>query len=163
CPRSSTRPALARGGGSRGHRCWPPWLRTPPPSRTRRTGGTASNCAAAAWTRPRSPPSSRSPSPSPPAAMPGCPSRPPPGCTTPPLRRFDPTIQAHSHGFLNVFGAGVLAHARRLDEGQVRPILEDQDPSHFAFDAAGFHWGDCRATAEEVAAARRDAVVSFGS
>jgi hypothetical protein len=80
-----------------------------------------------------------------------------------PVRRFDPGVQTYMHGFLNAFGAGVLGHAHRLKEEDLRAILEDEDPIHFACDEAGFRWRDLRATPDQVAAARREAVVSFGS
>src|SRR5439155_23923759 len=37
-----------------------------------------------------------------------------------PLRHYDSAVQTHVHGFLNAFGAGVLAHARKLSEDQGR-------------------------------------------
>jgi hypothetical protein len=80
-----------------------------------------------------------------------------------PVRHFDPGVRTRMHGFLNVFGAGVLAHARQLSEEQVREIVEDEDATHFAFDEAGFAWKQRRATAEEIAAARSRFVLSFGS
>jgi hypothetical protein len=79
-----------------------------------------------------------------------------------PIRRFDPGLRVTMHGFVNVFGAAVLAHARGLDEEQLRPILEDEDAGNFGFDADGFRWKDYRAGTEEIATARRQ-VVSFGS
>jgi hypothetical protein len=80
-----------------------------------------------------------------------------------PIRHFDNGVQTHMYGFLNVFGAGVLAHARGLDQDQVRQVIEDEDAKDFVFDDAGFRWKDIRATTEEIAAARRSAVISFGS
>src|SRR5262249_55594976 len=80
-----------------------------------------------------------------------------------PFRRLDPGLEVQAHGFLNVFGAGVLAHARGLPEEQVRAILEDEDPGHFSSDEASFHWQDVRATTAEIRAAREEAVISFGS
>jgi hypothetical protein len=80
-----------------------------------------------------------------------------------PVRRFDSSVQTHMHGFVNVFVAGVLAHARRLEEGTLRRILEDEVPEHFVFDATGLRWGDQVATVEEIRAARRDSILSFGS
>ena len=80
-----------------------------------------------------------------------------------PLRRFDAGVQAHVHGFLNVFGAGALGHAHGLNEDELRAILTDEDAGHFACDEAVFRWRDLRATPEQVAAARREAVTSFGS
>jgi hypothetical protein len=80
-----------------------------------------------------------------------------------PLRHFDRGIQTKMHGFLNVFGAGVLAHALKLTEGQVREIVEDEDASDFGFDEIGFGWKQYHAMTEEVAAARCHFVLSFGS
>jgi hypothetical protein len=79
-----------------------------------------------------------------------------------PIRCFDRGVQAFMHGFLNVFAAGVLAHARQLAAEQVRRIIEDQDSANFAFDDDGLRWKDFRATVAEIRAARRS-VVSFGS
>jgi hypothetical protein len=79
-----------------------------------------------------------------------------------PVRRFDAGVQATMHGFLNVFGAAVLAHARGLDQVQLLPILLDEEPADFRFDADGFRWRDQHASLAEMEAARR-LVVSFGS
>jgi hypothetical protein len=80
-----------------------------------------------------------------------------------PLRHLDPGLQAPMHGFVNVFVAGVLAHARSLGAEQVQAVLEDEDASHFSFTDEGLRWQDLRASTEEVAAARRELVFSFGS
>ena len=80
-----------------------------------------------------------------------------------PLRRFDAGVQTYMHGFINVFTAGVLAHARGLDEEELRAVLADEDPSAFVFSADGLHWRDWRASTAEIAAARTDFVTSFGS
>ncbi len=80
-----------------------------------------------------------------------------------PLRRRDSSLGVKTHGFLNVFVAGVLGHARRLDPKPLGDILEDEDPKHFRFDDDGLSWNDICATTDEVTAARRDFVTSFGS
>jgi hypothetical protein len=79
-----------------------------------------------------------------------------------PIRQFDSGLQTHMHGFINVFVAGVLAHARRLEERQVQEIIEDENPQDFVFDDKSLRWKDWHATTEEIAVARRQ-VVSFGS
>jgi hypothetical protein len=79
-----------------------------------------------------------------------------------PIRHYNAGVQSHMHGFINVFVAGVFAYARGLSEEQLRPILEDQDASSFAFDDAGLRWKDFRATTDEITAARQ-MVTSFGS
>jgi hypothetical protein len=80
-----------------------------------------------------------------------------------PFRHFDRGLQTPMHGFLNVFVAGVLAYARRLNEEQVRGIVADEDAGHFTFDETGLSWKEWRATTEEIAAIRGKAVLSFGS
>jgi hypothetical protein len=80
-----------------------------------------------------------------------------------PLRHFNAEVQTKMHGFLNLFVAGVLAHARGLSEAQIRAIIEDEDPSSFVFDDAGLRWKDFCATTAEITRARQHAVISFGS
>jgi hypothetical protein len=67
------------------------------------------------------------------------------------------------HGFVNVFGAGVLGQVHGLDEERLGAILEDEDATHFSFDKHGFAWKEWHSTAPEAAFARHEAVVSFGS
>jgi hypothetical protein len=80
-----------------------------------------------------------------------------------PLRHFDAQFQTPVHGFLNVFGAGVLTTALGLNVRQVRTVLEDEDPSHFVFTDDAFQWKDLSVPVEAIVRARRDRVVSFGS
>jgi hypothetical protein len=80
-----------------------------------------------------------------------------------PLRHFDAEAQTPMHGFLNVFGAGALAHGRGLSKEQVQAILEDENAANFAVDADGFRWKDLRATTPEIVAARQLLVIAFGS
>jgi len=80
-----------------------------------------------------------------------------------PFRHLDAGARAAADGFLNVFTAGVLAHARGLGAADVRRIIEAEDAGHFIFDTQGLRWQDHRATTAEIAAARKNAVTSFGS
>jgi len=80
-----------------------------------------------------------------------------------PIRHFNAGVQTHMHGFINVFAAGVLAHARGLSEEQLRDVIADEDAAHFAFDDAGLCWRDHRAATAEITAARQEFVTSFGS
>ncbi|MGH7174617.1 MAG: hypothetical protein ACRELG_30485 [Gemmataceae bacterium] len=80
-----------------------------------------------------------------------------------PLPRFDAGVQARMHGFVNVFLAGVLVHARNLSAKQLCSLLEDDTPKHFSFSHKAATWGKHRATTAEIAAARREFVLSFGS
>jgi hypothetical protein len=81
-----------------------------------------------------------------------------------PVRRFDAGVGTHMHGFLNVFVAGVLAHARQLGEGELRPVLEDEVAGDFSFgDDGGVRWRDHGASFHEIVEARRGRLISFGS
>jgi hypothetical protein len=80
-----------------------------------------------------------------------------------PLPQRDHAIGATMHGFVNVFVAGVLMHVHDLTAEHVEPILRDATASHFVFTDDGVRWGEWYATTAEIRAARRDAVLSFGS
>jgi hypothetical protein len=80
-----------------------------------------------------------------------------------PIRRYHAPLRTAMHGFVSIFGAAVLAHARGLDGEQVRRIVEDEDPADFVFDDEAFHWKDLHVTTAEVAAARERFATSFGS
>ena len=80
-----------------------------------------------------------------------------------PLPRYDEGAKARMHGFVNVFLAGVLAHARNLDAEQIAELLDDTDPSHFKFTEKTVSWRRHRATTAEIQAARQEFVLSFGS
>ncbi len=80
-----------------------------------------------------------------------------------PVRHSDPSLGADVHGFLNIFGATALVHARALSRNDLPLILGDEDPAHFGFDQNGLTWNGVRATVEQISEARRDLIVSFGS
>jgi hypothetical protein len=71
--------------------------------------------------------------------------------------------RVRGHGFVNVFGAGVLAHARQLTEEGLQRILEDENAADFVFEAERFRWKHLDASVSEIRAARQAAVISFGS
>jgi len=76
-------------------------------------------------------------------------------------RAVEPDVMMH--GFLNVFGAGVLAYGGLLDRATLVDCVAETDPSAFGFADGGFHWRDHHASAEIVADARRDFLGGFGS
>lgn len=80
-----------------------------------------------------------------------------------PLRRYDSSVQTKMHGFLNVFGAGILAHVHHLDAADLQPILEDENAAHFSFTDETFSWQHLKATVSEVTTIRRQALLSYGS
>lgn len=80
-----------------------------------------------------------------------------------PMRHYDAGLQTKMHGFLNVFVAGVLAHARKLGEEQVQDIIEDEAPKNFVFEENHLRWKNWTAGIAEIISARRLSVTSFGS
>jgi hypothetical protein len=80
-----------------------------------------------------------------------------------PVRRDDSSLGTKTHGFFNVFVAGVLGHARGIDVDTLQAIIEEEEPNQFRFEDSGLSWKDMHATTEEVIAARKYAVISFGS
>ncbi len=80
-----------------------------------------------------------------------------------PLPRFDHAVRARMHGFLNVFVAGVLAHAVALDHHDVLAVLEEQDLRQFHFSGSFLGWHDFEASVAELRDIRRSRLISFGS
>lgn len=70
--------------------------------------------------------------------------------------------RATMYGFLNVFVVAVMLHAGYAPAA-VMPLLEERAPTAFDFSADAIGWRDLRATAAQVAAARRHLAGSFGS
>ncbi|MBI1915764.1 MAG: hypothetical protein HYS12_13675 [Planctomycetes bacterium] len=80
-----------------------------------------------------------------------------------PLRRFDASVQAPLHGFLNVLLAGVFAGVETVDEDDLVPVLLEEEPAHFDFDDAGVRWEELAVGLADIQRARREFVLSFGS
>ncbi len=79
-----------------------------------------------------------------------------------PIRHYNASVQTKMHGFLNVFGAAILAEAHNLTPAELIPILTDEESANFTLDDDGFGWKHLRATNQQIAVSRR-AAVSFGT
>ena len=80
-----------------------------------------------------------------------------------PRRHWDASLQFWHHGFLNVFGAGLLALAHPLNVNDMAEILSDREAQHFRFDADGFAWKDWTCPTAQIVELRSTAATSFGS
>jgi hypothetical protein len=80
-----------------------------------------------------------------------------------PMRHYNESVKTKMHGFINVFGAGILASVYGLGVQEIQSILEDEDPANFKFDETGFAWKDVRADNEQIRRARENRFLSFGS
>jgi hypothetical protein len=80
-----------------------------------------------------------------------------------PIRHYDESVQTNMHGFLNVFGAGILAYSCGLDEAETIDILNEEDPYTFHFSEDGIEFKDYEVTIDEIKEAREKFMVSYGS
>src|SRR5437868_10508287 len=78
------------------------------------------------------------------------------------LRQYREEVQTKMHGFLNVFGAAVLAAEHQWDADQAVMMLEDENPRSFSFTRDSFAWREWEIHMERLRSQRRF-VVSFGS
>jgi len=78
------------------------------------------------------------------------------------LRRLDPLLGVHTHGFLNVLVAGVLMQENDLSLAEIGSILREEDPEAFVFTDFGMQWGDWECSIEPIEEFR-ELFGSFGS
>jgi len=79
-----------------------------------------------------------------------------------PIRRFDPSIQADNHGFLNILLADLLFRCGRISGGEAEVLLNDKEPSHFHFSDDSCGWQGYALTLSDVEKVGRN-IVSIGS
>jgi hypothetical protein len=80
-----------------------------------------------------------------------------------PLRHYDDGLDTEMHGFLNVFGAAVLAAEHQLDPDDVQTILSEETSNNFRFEKSTFSWRDLSASLDDIRHARETLALSFGS
>ncbi|WP_219834172.1 hypothetical protein [Paenibacillus sp. R14(2021)] len=79
-----------------------------------------------------------------------------------PIRMYRHEASVKMHGFLNVFFAGMLAHAHGLDAGGIADIVGDENPDHFVFTDEGLRWRNLTMTAADIQSYRKTAFLAFG-
>jgi hypothetical protein len=80
-----------------------------------------------------------------------------------PVRHSDAQTGITMHGFLNLLAAAAFGAAHNLRPSGMERILAEEDPRAFEVSAAELRVSGQRATAAEVAAARRHLFASYGS
>jgi hypothetical protein len=78
-----------------------------------------------------------------------------------PVRHYNAEAGVMMHGFLNLLAAGALSH--RVSRETLEQIVAEEDPAAFCFDDESMSWRDDRVALDEIAAARRDDFVAYGS
>ena len=80
-----------------------------------------------------------------------------------PLGAWDAGHITFHFGFLTLLAASVLAQVHELRPDQVQEILEETDIASFHFDDHGFTWHHLSADNQQIVAARKHSLISFGS
>lgn len=81
-----------------------------------------------------------------------------------PIRHYSAEVGTKMHGFLNLFGAGVLAYFYNLNHDEIVAILEDENAEHFTFSDDHFAWKDyLHASIDSITTARLTVLTSYGS
>ena len=80
-----------------------------------------------------------------------------------PFRHYNAREKRMLHGFVNIFGTGVLAVRHRLDLKTAQEIVQDDDFVHFMFTPTGFGWKDLQASVADIRKARNQLYRSLGS
>lgn len=80
-----------------------------------------------------------------------------------PIRHYNEIHDLEMHGFLNVFGAGILAYSCDLIEEEIIDILDSQEAYDFEFNEDGFLWHDFTVSNDMITEARNKFMISYGS
>jgi len=80
-----------------------------------------------------------------------------------PVRHYSETYETPMHGFLNLFGATVLAVEHDLSEDGIQAILLEEDPEAFQFTKKALKWRDLAASMDTIHYVRDQLAISFGS
>lgn len=80
-----------------------------------------------------------------------------------PLRHLDKNMNTLMHGFINVFGAGILAFRHTISDRELREMISDENHANFKFTEDAFEWREWKSDTEEIHGARNGLVLSFGS
>ncbi len=80
-----------------------------------------------------------------------------------PLRHDNAGVGTKMHGFLNVFGAGILAAIHQWPEAIIVELLTDENAANFHFDEREFRWKNWAATVPDIESVRNALMTSYGS
>ncbi len=79
-----------------------------------------------------------------------------------PLRHYNEEAGVTMHGFINVFGAAMLARYQNLSAETLQEVIADEMSQHFVFSENGLNWCGHQVSVADIAAAREAYITSFG-
>lgn len=80
-----------------------------------------------------------------------------------PLFHIDDDLGVEMHGFLNVFGAAMMAWHFDWDRPLIEEFLQEKDPEQFHFTTGSFRWKEWSLSPESIGFLRKSCIGSFGS
>lgn len=80
-----------------------------------------------------------------------------------PVRHFNTSVNTKMHGFLNVFGGGMLAHVHQLNMAELQTIIAEENPAAFTFSTDTFAWHNLAINADQMQVLRQTGLSSYGS
>jgi len=80
-----------------------------------------------------------------------------------PFRHYDLNVKSMMHGFVNVFGAGIIAMTHNISNDVLIEIINDEEPGNFIFTENYFSWKDWKVETQDIVFARENLVTSYGS
>ena len=79
-----------------------------------------------------------------------------------PIRHYNDALETREHGFINVFGAGILTNLHGLEPQKVVEIIEEE-AAGFSFSDEAFSWNELSASVEDITRIRQQCLISYGS
>ena len=79
------------------------------------------------------------------------------------IRHINEQTNTLIHGFLNIFGAGILYQSKKISPDDMIKIIDDEQPQNFVFEDESFSWNGYKINTEEITFARKYYMLSFGS
>lgn len=80
-----------------------------------------------------------------------------------PIKKYNDSVSTDMHGFINVFGAGLLLFGNELTLEDIINILNEKHPENFIFTDTHFKWKDFAVSNSTIERARENFMISFGS
>ncbi len=80
-----------------------------------------------------------------------------------PVRHYADEVNIKMHGFFNVFGGAMLAHANDFDSTTLQSVLKEENPATFSFTDTEFSWKDYSVTTDKIKSLRKESLLSYGS
>ncbi len=80
-----------------------------------------------------------------------------------PIKKFNETVNTDMHGFINVFGAGLLLFGNELTHEDLVNILNEKHPENFIFTDKQFKWKEYEISTPTIQRGRENFMISYGS